>query len=107
MLLPTRNAKRPLGVSAVGAVAAILLWLGGSRVAPAEDPFASMAVQRPAREAAAPGFRLQTPEGAPVALADLRGKVVALYYSGAPGDRTAGGSCPSWSGWRTSSGRMG
>ncbi len=45
-----------------------------------EDPFAAMKVQRAVREAQAPPFRLQTLEGKPVALEDVKGKVVFFYF---------------------------
>jgi cytochrome oxidase Cu insertion factor (SCO1/SenC/PrrC family) len=44
------------------------------------DPFAPMNVDRPAQEVRAPGFRLQSFEGSPLSLEDLRGKLVAFYF---------------------------
>ncbi len=65
------------GILALAAV--LLLVLSGPSAAAAEDPFAAMDVERPAREAAA-GFRLQAFEGGALALEELRGKVVAFYF---------------------------
>lgn len=44
------------------------------------DPFAAMDAEQPAHEIQAPGFRLQTFEGNPLALEKLRGKMVAFYF---------------------------
>ncbi len=60
--------------------AALLLPLAGPPAPAADDPFAAMEVQRPARQVTAPTFRLKTPEGQPLALEDERGKVVAFYF---------------------------
>ena len=60
--------------------AALLLPLAGPPAPAADDPFAAMEVQRPARQVTAPTFRLKTPEGKPLALEDERGKVVAFYF---------------------------
>lgn len=78
-----RRAARWLVVAMVG-----VLHLGGGLAAvsaaatdpPQQDPFASMNVDRPAREVRAPGFGLQRFEGNPLSLDDLRGKVVAFYF---------------------------
>ncbi len=66
------------GLLALAAV--VLLALARPAAAATEDLFAAMNVERPAREAAAPGFRLQAFEGGALALEELRGKVVAFYF---------------------------
>ena len=71
--------RRPVaGVLALAAAAVLLM--AGPAAAATEDPFAALDVQRPVREAAAPGFRLPVFEAKPLALEDLRGKVVAFYF---------------------------
>jgi len=60
--------------------AALLLPLAGPPAPAADDPFATMEVQRPARQVTAPTFRLKTPEGKPLALQEEKGKVVAFYF---------------------------
>ncbi len=71
--------RRPMaGVLALAAVA--LLFLARPAAAATEDLFAATNVERPAREAAAPGFRLQAFEAKLLALEELRGKLVAFYF---------------------------
>jgi cytochrome oxidase Cu insertion factor (SCO1/SenC/PrrC family) len=52
----------------------------GPLAAASEDPFAAMRVQRVVRDVQAPPFKLQTLAGKPVALEDLKGKVVLFYF---------------------------
>ena len=66
------------GVLALAAV--LLLVMSGPAAAATEDFFAAMNVERPAREAAAPGFRLQAFEAQPLALEELKGKLVTFYF---------------------------
>ncbi len=66
------------GAAILGLLATALT--AGPSAAAAEDPFAAMNVQRAVREAQAPPFRLQTLEGKPVALADVKGKVLLFYF---------------------------
>ena len=73
----TRLREHLPGLTVVGAV---LLMTAGSTAASAGDPFAAMNVQPAVREVQAPTFHLRTPDGKPLALEELRGKVVAFYY---------------------------
>jgi cytochrome oxidase Cu insertion factor (SCO1/SenC/PrrC family) len=68
-----------------------LAWIVGLMIAPltlgsigsaqaAEDPFDSMAVQRPAQPGPAPDLALPSLEGGMVDLKDFRGKVVLLGF---------------------------
>ena len=74
-----RDPKRCLGAGAIGLAAALLLLAGPTVAAPA-DPFVTMKVEPAVRETQAPSFRLRTLEGKPLALEDLRGKVVLFYF---------------------------
>jgi cytochrome oxidase Cu insertion factor (SCO1/SenC/PrrC family) len=76
-VLPMRLGEH---LPALIVAAALSLLLAGAPAPAADDPFAAMEVQRPAREVAAPAFRLKTPEGKPLALGDEKGKVVAFYF---------------------------
>ncbi len=78
--MPMRRRKTPCGVVACGLAAVALLVMARPGTAAVPDPFAAMNADRPAQEARAPGFRLQTFEGNPLALEDLRGKVVVFYF---------------------------
>jgi hypothetical protein len=68
-----------------------LTWIAGLMIAPlmiaamgpaqvAEDPFVSMAVQRPAQLEPAPDLALPSLEGETVRLKDFRGKAVLLGF---------------------------
>ncbi len=74
------SPKRGPAAGTLALAAVLLLIMSGPSAAAAEDPFAVMDVQRPAREAAAPGFRLQAFDGGPLALEELRGRVVVFYF---------------------------
>ena len=62
------------------AVAAAILFAPPRCGAADPDPFLAMNAQRASKEVQAPGFRLQTLEGRPVTLEDLKGKVVFFYF---------------------------
>ena len=68
-----------LGFSALVLAATTTLGSGATAGSP-PDPFAAMNAARAVREVPVPAFRLQTMEGRPLALEDLRGKVVLFYY---------------------------
>jgi len=78
--MPVRCRKRLCGVVASGLATVALLVMACPGTAATPDPFAAMNADRPAQETRAPGFRLQTFEGNPLALEDLRGKVVVFYF---------------------------
>jgi len=73
-------SPRRAWMPAAGPAAVALLLVAAVSAPAATDPFEAMEVQRPARQVAAPTFRLKTPEGKPLALEDERGKVVAFYF---------------------------
>ena len=75
--LPFLQARAGAGMLVLLVGAALT---AGPLAGAAEDPFAALNVQRAVREAQAPPFRLQTLEGKPVALEDLKGKVVLFYF---------------------------
>ncbi len=74
------SPKRGPAAGILALAAVLLLVMSGPSAAAPEDFFAAMNVERPAREAAAPGFRLQVFKGGPLALEELRGKLVAFYF---------------------------
>ena len=78
----TRNRSRQVVCLAwVVGLLSVPLMLGSiGSVQAAEDPFASMTVQRPSQPGAAPDLALPTLEGTTVNLKDFRGKVVLLGF---------------------------
>lgn len=60
-------------------IASVIIGASGPAQA-AEDPFASMAVQRPAQLSATPDLELPTLEGTTVNLKDFHGKAVLLGF---------------------------
>lgn len=71
---------RKHGRSLLFAIIVGLVLVASPSRAGMEDLFAVMHVQPVVREVQAPPFRLLTPEGKPISLADFRGRAVALYY---------------------------
>ncbi len=78
LVIPVSQLRRLVGALAL--VAFVAMGTAGASAAAAPDPFAAMNVQPAVREAQAPPFKLQTLEGKPMALEDLKGKVVAFYF---------------------------
>ena len=75
-----RDPKGGYGAGALGVAGALLLVFAGPPASAAGDPFAAMDAHRSALEVQAPGFRLQKLDGKALALEDLKGKVVLLYF---------------------------
>lgn len=76
----TCGAQKYLLAGALGLAVATLLGIAGPRAAASGDPFAAMDVQRAVRETPAPPFRLRRLHGQPLALEELKGKVIAFYF---------------------------
>lgn len=78
--------RAPIPISRGALTTALALVVGGmllragSPGAVAQDPFAVMNAQRVVQDVQAPPFRLQALEGKAVALEDLEGRVVLLYF---------------------------
>ena len=82
MMWRTRNRFRQVVCLAwmVGLMIVLLMLGSIGSVQAAEDPFASMAVQRPVQVSATPDLALPTLEGMTVNIKDFRGKVVLLGF---------------------------
>lgn len=72
--------KRALWIALIAALAALLLWLAFFwQAEPGAEPISPHASVNETKAPAGGDFRLDSADG-PVSLADLRGKVVALYF---------------------------